>query len=551
MSSQHEIGRVIAISGSQITCLSQDGVAVAEIGHLARIGAPGATVFGTVNSVRADPMNLDRLVTVIDALGEVVDGGAFQRGVSVYPRMGTGCHPARPEDYAVVYSKPAGAAVRIGALAQDPGRPAFVVTDDLLAKHFAVLGTTGSGKSCTLALILRALLTANPRGHVVVLDPHAEYAQAFPDMATVLDTGTLQLPLWMMDFEETIGLLVKGGTASEQESQIAILKECIVQAKRKYAGDGAETAWITVDTPVPYRPGDLIRIIDGAMGKLDKPDTTIPYQRLKLRLEALNADRRFGFMFGGVMVRDVLPEVVAGILSIPTAERPMTIIDLSGVPSEVTDIVVSMISRMVFDFALWSDRARMPPVLLVCEEAHRYVPADSRAGFGATRKALERIAKEGRKYGVSLALVTQRPSELSPSILSQCGTLFALRMSNERDQAFVSSSLPENAKGLLDVLPALRRQEAIVVGEGVSVPMRMRFDDLAPEHRPRSGSAEFSKAWQADAEGRAFVEDAVQRWRRQLRGAAAAEPPPPLDPAPRPAPGGNGGPAFKPKTVVI
>lgn len=539
----HEVGRVIAISGSQITCLSLDGVCAAEIGHLVRLPAADSVVFGTVNSVRADPMNLDRLVVVIDALGEVFPGGGFQRGVSVFPRMGTTCLPAEPADYGVVYSKPSGAAVRIGALAQDPDRPAFVLTDDLLAKHFAVLGTTGSGKSCTVALILRALLTANPKGHVIVLDPHAEYAHAFGDMATVLDTNTLMLPLWMMDFEETIGLLVKGGTPEEQESQIAILKECIIQARRKYAGENAETGYITVDTPVPYRPGDLIRIIDAAMGKLDKPDSSIPYQRLKLRLEALAGDRRFAFMFGGVVVRDVLPDVVCGMLSIPTAGKPMTIVDLSGVPSEVTDILVSMVSRMVFDFALWSERKRMPPVLLVCEEAHRYVPADRTQGFAATRKAIERIAKEGRKYGVSLALVTQRPSELSPSILSQCGTLFALRMGNERDQSFVASSLPENSKGLLDSLPALRRQESVVVGEGVAVPMRIRFDDLPEDLRPRSSSAVFSAAWQTDTEGKAFVEDGINRWRRQIRGSAPAEPPPA-------APAGNGGGLLK-KPLVI
>ena len=186
-------------------------------------------------------------------------------------------------------------------------------------------------------------------------------------------------------------------------------------------------------------------------------------------------------------------------------------------PSEIVNVVVSLLCRITFDFALWADRERMPPILLVCEEAHRYVPADEDVGFAATTRAISRIAKEGRKYGVSLGLVTQRPSELAVSALSQCGTIFALRMGNELDQRFVANTLPEAAHGMVGALPSMRPQEAIVVGEGVPLPMRIRFDDLAPEHRPRSRSAEFSTAWQIDSAGADFLEDGVTRWRMQMR----------------------------------
>jgi len=192
------------------------------------------------------------------------------------------------------------------------------------------------------------------------------------------------------------------------------------------------------------------------------------------------------------------------------------------VPSEIVDVVVSMLCRTVFDFALWSaagdtgDEAL--PVLLVCEEAHRYIAADG-AGFGPTRQVMARIAKEGRKYGVSLCLVSQRPSELSLDILSQCNTLFVLRMSNGPDQDFVRNALPESGLGLLNALPALRMQEAIVVGEGVTVPMRIRFNDLDPEHQPRSGAASFSRAWRAPPARPDIVAETVERWRHQTRRA--------------------------------
>jgi hypothetical protein len=179
--------------------------------------------------------------------------------------------------------------------------------------------------------------------------------------------------------------------------------------------------------------------------------------------------------------------------------------------------VVSLLCRVVFDFAVWSGEKVEVPVLLVCEEAHRYIPADGTDGFGPTRKALGRIAKEGRKYGISLGLVTQRPSELSETILSQCGTLFALRLSNDRDQAFVQRALPDGARALFNALPALGTRESVVVGEGTAVPMRMRFAELPEALRPRAGTASFAAAWQLDDPGAEVLAGVIDRWRRQVR----------------------------------
>jgi DNA helicase HerA-like ATPase len=210
-----------------------------------------------------------------------------------------------------------------------------------------------------------------------------------------------------------------------------------------------------------------------------------------------------------------MSEVLSRLFRIPVEGRPITIVDLSGVPSEILNVVVSVLSRMMFDFAVWSDRAL--PMLLVCEEAHRYVPQDTTLGFEPTKKSLSRIAKEGRKYGVSLCVVSQRPSELATGILSQCNTIFALRMSNQKDQEFVRSALSESAMGLMEFLPSLRNAEAIAVGEGVSVPVRIRFNELPEDRRPLSGTAQFSTAWQNDDEDQSFIDTVVERWRRQRR----------------------------------
>jgi Helicase HerA, central domain len=213
-------------------------------------------------------------------------------------------------------------------------------------------------------------------------------------------------------------------------------------------GEGHTATTLSVETPTPFKVSDLLRFISEAMGRLDKPDTSMPYLRLRNRLEALRDDRRFSFMFSDWLVgHDALSQIVGRLLRIPVSGKPLTVMDLSGVPSEIADVVVSLSCRLLFDFVVWSDRGRMPPVLLVCEEAHRYVPADERVGFAATARAITRIAREGRKYGVALALISQRPSELSTQALSQCGTIFALRLANELDYGFMGTVMPDAVRG--------------------------------------------------------------------------------------------------------
>lgn len=541
------VGRVISVDGAKlqgILCNGKDGKrgkggngatmpdgasrnARVQIGAVVKVATPRSRVFGMVSSlVVADPAaeagdSRQRLFEV-ELLGEMPDGeggnadAGFQRGVAMYPVLDDDIFLATRDELGQIYARPAVSNVRIGTVHPDHELPAYLLTDDLLGKHFAILGSTGSGKSCSAALILRALLAEHRNGHVVLLDPHNEYSHAFGDIADVIHSNQLQLPYWLLNFEEIIEVIIGRGRPNT-ETEAAILKKAIIIAKHKFMGGNGDANEITVDTPVPYNLSDLLAVISNEMGQLNKPENSIPYLRLKTRLENLRADRRYGFMFSGLVVKDALPDILARILSIPVAGKPITILDLSGVPSEIVDVVVSLMCRMIFDFALWSVPAQALPVLLVCEEAHRYVPRDSEAGFGPTKKIVSRIAMEGRKYGVSLCLVSQRPSELSPNILSQCNTLFALRMSNERDQEIVRRALPENALGLLGELPSLRTQEAVVVGEGVTLPVRLRFDDLEEQYRPKSGSAEFSTRWQREDKSREFVDQTIERWRAQAR----------------------------------
>jgi DNA helicase HerA-like ATPase len=527
------VGRIIAVSASQAVVLLERGGDAGdehvplEIGTLVKMRTRVSTVYGMVTGLRVPLPGLDRSdqdlkVVELELAGETVhtaDGGAapFRRGVSAYPALDEAVYSASMEDLMRVYARPSVATACIGTIHQDPGVPAYILTNELLGKHFSIVGTTGSGKSCVVATILGAVIERNPHAHVMLLDPHNEYASAFGNLASVLSPADgLYLPYWLFNFEEILEIVGFG----EQPEQAKILHEAIVAAKQPYFSRIGLDKHGTVETPAPYRLSDVYHFLDVAMGSLSRPEHIANYLALKSRLQRLQADSRYNFVFQDrLLVRDELPDLLAKLFRIPVDGKPITILDLSGIPSEVLNVVVSVLCRVAFDFALWSE---IPiPVTIVCEEAHRYAPRDKGLGFEPAKRALSRIAKEGRKYGVSLCVVSQRPSDLAPGLLSECNTMFALRMTNQVDQDIVRGAVPEASHGLMNFLPALRNGEAIVVGEGVSMPMRICFATLPENRRPKSATASFTTAWAQECDA-SHLQRTVDRWRRGLRYPAAA-----------------------------
>jgi DNA helicase HerA-like ATPase len=519
-------GTVAAVEGARarvVLDMAEDGSGFAgpvppQIGQVVRIDVGEARVFGVIIGLRTPAaeqaiIGPPNQIMDLDMIGEILDSGAdtrFRRGVSEFPRLGDRVSAAGSDDLRKIFMRTDREGVRVGCVHQDPSIPAHIFTDDLLGKHFAVLGTTGSGKSCALAAIVRGILSQHQHGHVLILDPHNEYGAAFGELADVISPANLELPYWLLNFDEMKELII-GESSRTPEIDASILNYVIVEAKKKLAG-AAEFA-ITVDTPVPYRLSDVTRIIDDLMGKYERPLELAPYMRIKDRFNSLQADRRYAFMFPGLMVRDEMTRLLSRIFRVPVDGKPVTIFDTSGVPTEILNVVVSMLCRITFDFALWSDRA--VPILLICEEAHRYAPSNEKLGFEPTKRAIARIALEGRKYGVSLGLVTQRPSELAANILSQCNTIFAMRITNNRDREYLAAAMPESGSGMLEELPSLRAAEAIAIGEGVPVPLRIMFDPLPDDCRPHSNTAKFSDCWDQDNIPVEFLTEVVSRWRRQ------------------------------------
>ncbi len=528
------LGQITEVSGGRAVCTlaraaidtvaGHDDLATrmaGQVGSQVKTMVDGLWVVSTVRAVRLDAADSARIIADLDFVGEGKPGatpgslGEFKRGITRYPIPGSTLSPVTLADVEQIFSAKGRPHIEIGAVYPTDTVRASLFIDPLLGKHFALLGSTGTGKSTTTALLLHRIIEQAPNGHILMLDPHGEYAKAFSQVGAVYDVNNLELPYWLMNFDEHVEVLV-GARTPEKEADIDILQKCLAQARSK-SRIAADLGKVTVDSPLPYLLSDLLNAIQTNMGKLDKPEKVIPYLRLKAKLEELKGDPRYSFMFSGLLVQDNFADFLSRIFRMPGNGKPISIIDLSGVPSDIVNVVVAVLSRLVFDFAIWSRFEPQRPILLVCEEAHRYVPAERLDTFGAARKVLERIAKEGRKYGVSLGLVSQRPSDLSESVLSQCGTIISMRLNNDRDQAYVRNAMPEGARGFLDAIPSLRNRECIICGEGVAIPIRARLDDLEPEKRPASEDPVFSDLWASSGGEGELIQRTIRRWRTQSK----------------------------------
>ncbi|SEJ78889.1 hypothetical protein SAMN05428950_103178 [Sphingomonas sp. OV641] len=526
------IGLVMEIAGSSSQVIFDSAAIAALSSHSDPVVAAGGQVGGqikvrvgpswliaNVRSLRMEDLNTGRIIASIDFLGEGSEEKLtgklyqFRRGVTRYPSPGAEVYPISTADLRQVYAAEGRAHVEIGSVYPTTDIRAALYVDAMLGKHFALLGSTGTGKSTSAALILHRICELAPQGHVVMIDPHGEYAAAFRANGAIYDVSNLQMPYWLMNFEEhcEVFLTTEG---AERQVDADILAKCLLAARAK-SRVGSEIPKLTVDAPVPYLLSDLTNLIQLEMGKMDKASNTAPYLRLKAKIDEIRADPRYSFMFSGMLVADTMGDFIRRVFRLPGDGRPISIIDVSGVPNEITSVVVAVLSRMVFDFAIWSRNEPQRPILLVCEEAHRYIPRnDDGSSVG---RILSRIAKEGRKYGVSLGLITQRPSDLAEGVLSQCGTIIAMRLNNDRDQAFVRAAMPEGARGFLDSIPALRNQECIICGEGVAIPIRVAFDRLEEIKRPASADPIFSQLWRDVGQEEDIIQRTIQKWRAQGR----------------------------------
>ena len=535
------VGRIVAVTGAHAILLLDAEERVAnidaerspEIGTLLKVDCATSISLALVSAM-SSPMpshnkgEQELRIVEVEFIGELPKDEhgrpkSFRRGISSYPSLGDTVYRASRSELSKAYACDSESSIRVGHIQQDPSIPAMIKIDEMLGKHFAVLGTTGTGKSCTVALILRRILEKNPQAHILLLDVHREYAQSFKGISEVITPDNMVLPFWLLNFEEAVEILI--GQQPGRETDVEILRELIPMAKARYMNNqrrdkagiaprgGVDSSNIGVDTPLPYRTSDLIGILEEYIGKLELRGELAPYKRLKSRIETISRDPRYAFMFGSLTVQDNMAAVLARLFRIPVNGKPIAILELGGLPSEIINVVVSVLARLAFDFGVWS--AGRIPITFVCEEAHRYVPIDKTLGFEPTKKSISRIAKEGRKYGVSLCMITQRPAELDPTILSQCNTIFSMRLTNERDQDILRAGISDAAASLLEFMSTMGTGEAITFGEGVALPTRIKFDMLPADEWPKSNTASFTSNWAKDLPDDSFLHEVVNRWRAQ------------------------------------
>lgn len=498
------LGRVVACSGSRttISAVAENGrtdlTELWSVGRLISISVGRNRVVALAYEMQTEGKDWgeeadNQFLIEAELLGEVnvaEDGTErFTTGISRYPYLGAVAHRIRSSDLMKIYDAGQNDICVIGKLTQDTSIDASIHIPSMLSKHFAVVGSTGVGKSTAVSLLLRKAIESDPKLRILILDPHNEFAAAFPDLAVVIDTDTLDLPFWLMRLDEFAEVVFRGRPPVADE--LDILRDLLPEAKRAFRGNEsalmrrmADRNAMTADTPVPYRMADLLALIDERIGRLEGRGEKPHLRSLKMRIMSAINDPRYHFMFSNNTISDTIMETIAHIFRVPGDDRPISTFQLSGIPSEVVNSVASVLCRMAFELALWSNGAIH--MLVVCEEAHRYVPADPNLGFFPTRQAIARIAKEGRKYGVSLGIITQRPGELDQTILSQCSTLFAMRLSNDRDQEIIRSAIPDSSISTTSFISSIGNGEAIAFGEAIAVPMRMKFARVDQTRLPKA-----------------------------------------------------------------
>ena len=448
----------------------------------------------------------------------------FERGVATYPLPQQTVYLTPKSELQFIYGDENGAVIRLGEHVGAGGAPCFADMNELLGKHTALLGSTGSGKSCAAVAVIQSIIERgrelayehwNPR--IVVLDPHNEYGAAFPTHVRLsTDDGSLQLPYWLLNLQETVALLI-GKTEYVATSQANIIKSALIAARNQGASSiGLEDGQITVDSPVPYSISELVRLIED-----DRPDQKSrqdSHNSILDKIKVLRGDARLRFLMTewDEESGDPLAAIVGKIIGSGSQPR---VVDLSGVPNEVAGVSSAVIARTLFNLKVWQTSAERAadPVLLVCEEAHRYVPNRGEAQYEAAQEAIRRVAKEGRKYGVGLLLVSQRPSEVDATVLSQCNSWIVLRITNETDREHVKAILPDSMASLVKMLPSLRRREAIFVGQAATLPSRIMIRELPLGKRPQSNDIDFDEGWQRDALTSEEITSIGNRWRYQQR----------------------------------
>jgi len=519
--------------------LTHDGVlySVGQLGSYVCIPTAFDRIVGVVTETRLlDVVNpstggeafvADKKLLRLALVGTIA-GGRFERGVRAFPLVNDDVYLATAEDRDAIFgglrSK---ACVEFGRSSEMESYRVPVDIDKLFSKPVAVVGTTGAGKSYTVASVIHQVL-ALPEPRIIIIDLHGEYTTCFGDSAMVLSRESgLEIPYWLFNYQELQDLCIDRNER-EAPNQAIIFKNEVMNAKKQAAtAEGLQLEdCLSIDSPVYFDFGSVYgaidsinrQMIEGSSGRQRQGDFFGQFNRFLVRLESRLSDYRYGFIFKPERFNSSasLKTLMEELFGRGPQRKKITVVDLSGVPSDVIQSVVALLCRVAFDFTFWKLGYAQSPLLLICEEAHNYAAKNMNS---ESRRMIERIAKEGRKYGIGLMVVSQRPAEVSETILSQCNNFIVMRLSNPVDQEYVRALVTDQYQDLMDILPALRRGEALFLGDATVMPLRVLVDAIPDDAKvPRSRDVSFYEGWQTVSP--AAVDDIIERWRRQRKKAA-------------------------------
>lgn len=564
------LGNIREVDTRKVTILvnSDKDLRKARVGQLVTVQLSGATecwligmIDKVIKAVVAQPLTLevqeddaDEIDAFEDSVVNTVKitlmGGArwdaidqkykFSRSLDHVPEIDSTCYilkDAHLEEFMRVISECGNGedSLELGSYKLNENARAYVDGNKLFQRHAALLGSTGSGKSWTVASILERS-SRLPSSNLVVFDLHGEYKELSyakqlripgPDEVDADDDSLLFLPYWLLNSEEIQSLFVDRSEFSAH-NQVVIVQDAITEQKKAFLQTNGRTDLLqsfTLDSPIPYSLNNVIgklkhlneEKVDGSRGPKNGPFNG-EFSRLLVRMASRLNDRRYGFLFNSpdkYNQYDSLSMIAEKLMEYGEQKPSIKVIDFSEVPADILPVIIGLVARIIYQIQFWTDPKSRRPVAFVCDEAHLYLPR--KEGNPVERRAVEafeKIAKEGRKYGVALMIVSQRPSDVSATILSQCNNIISLRLTNADDQTTVRKLLPESLESLLEALPIMDVGEAMVVGDSVLLPSRIKIDP--PTEKPLSATIDFWSCWQENVTNTDFAL-AVENMRRQNR----------------------------------
>ena len=567
----HVLGNVREVDTRKVSIMvrSNEDLRKAHVGHLVAMRAPGAVeawLIGMVDKVykactiedahledaesedsgfaRETIVNIVRVTLVGTAKWESVKSiHTFSRSLVQVPEIDTACHVLRDLQLEVFMGLLARAgegahSLELGRYAIDESAVAYIDGNKLFQRHAALLGSTGSGKSWTVASILERAATL-PSSNLIVFDLHGEYNNLSyakhlripgPEDLGTDEEDLLYLPYWLLNAEEMQAMFLDRSEFNAH-NQVMAFQDSVIEQKKVSLEEGDRgdvLAAFTLDSPVPFSIKAVIDMLtylneereEGAKAGTTKAGKFFgQFSRLLMRIRSKLTDKRYGFLFQAPDSQHqyaTMGEIARKLMGYETQGTRVKVVDFSEVPADILPVIVALVARVIYQVQFWTDHDQRRPLAFVCDEAHLYIPKKEGQNPVERRaiETFEKIAKEGRKYGVALMVVSQRPSDVSTTVLSQCNNVIALRLTNADDQSTVRKLMPESLESILEVLPIMDTGEGLVVGDAVLLPCRVRI--TPPSEKPRSATIDFWSEWQKDV-GEPDFDKAVENMRRQRR----------------------------------